>query len=61
MALNQTNPNFPAPYVNKTEEPDPMMKRVPFHHMDIGARSSGLPKDVNGIAALDHVSNRSTT
>ena len=60
MALNATNPNFPAPYVNKTEAEDAMMKRVPFNRMDYGATASGMPKDANGLAALDHVSNRST-
>jgi hypothetical protein len=61
MALNTTNPNFPSPYVNKTEAEDPMMKRVPMKNMDIGARSSGMPKDgPNGPGSIEHVSNRST-
>lgn len=62
MALNKTNPNFPAPYVNTVEADDPMMKRVPTDKMDIGARASGLPKTVSdGPMGIDHVSNRSTT
>jgi hypothetical protein len=55
MALNNTNPSFPAPYVNKTEAADPMMKRVPMDHMDIGARSSGLPKNEDRLPSIDHV------
>lgn len=35
---------FPGPYVDATRENDPIMKRVPFDTMDIGARSSGMPK-----------------
>ena len=40
--------SFPKAYTNKIDvnETDPMMKRVPPDQMGIGARSSGLPKDV---------------
>lgn len=41
-------PTFPRAYTNKIDvnETDPMMKRVPPDHTGIGARPSGLPKDV---------------
>lgn len=58
MPLNKTNPSFPSPYVNDTKADDPMMKRVPMHHTDIGARVSGMPKDVRNDNSIDHVENR---
>jgi hypothetical protein len=51
---------FPAPYVNDTgpsREKDPMMERVPIETMDIGARRSGLPKDVRNGNSIEHVGN----
>lgn len=37
--------SFPGPYINSVpEKEDPIMKGVPKATMDIGARSSGLPK-----------------
>ena len=50
---------FPKPYINDTgesRETDPMMKRVPVNVSDIGARMSGLPKDVKNSSSIEHVS-----
>lgn len=50
--------NFPKPYVNSVNQDDPMMERVPFDKMDIGARSSGLPKGdelASKSMGIDHV------
>jgi hypothetical protein len=60
MPLNKTNPNFPAPYVNDTKETDPMIIRVDVNKTEIGARPSGLPKDVKNSNNVEHVDNRST-
>lgn len=49
---------FPAPPVNDTGESranDPMMERVPQDTMDIGARRSGLPKNVSNGGTIEHV------
>lgn len=49
---------FPGPYVNKCTIDDPIMIRVDLDKMDIGARTSGMPK--GGIANdmnLEHVGN----
>jgi hypothetical protein len=47
---------FPGPYVNTCKIDDPIMIRVNLDKMDIGARSSGMPKGglSNGMS-LDHV------
>lgn len=46
---------FPKAYVN-TVKKDPIMETVPFDTLSIGARSSGLPKNVKGEKmGLDHV------
>ena len=55
MALNQTNPKFPAPNLNKCEADDPFMIRVKTTHSDIGARTSGMPKGIDNLAPLEHV------
>lgn len=48
--------NFPRPYLNQTRENDPIVIRVNQDTMDIGARPSGLPKDVKtDVMGLDHV------
>ncbi|MDE2106777.1 MAG: hypothetical protein KGL39_56705 [Patescibacteria group bacterium] len=50
---------FPGPYINDTgpqRENDPMMKRVQTGNMDIGARPSGMPRDVKSTSGtIDHV------
>ena len=46
----------PGPYQNSVREDDPLMRRVPQDTMDIGARPSGLPKDVKSAGmSIDHV------
>lgn len=49
---------FPGPYINDTgpsRESDPMMKRVKTSHNDIGARPSGMPKDIRNGNSIEHV------
>lgn len=50
---------FPKAYVNTAKKDDALMKYVnggDFAHMGIGARSSGMPKDMKkGDLGLDHV------
>lgn len=49
---------FPKAYINDTgtsRETDSMMKRVPVDTMDIGARTSGLPKDIRNTNTIEHV------
>lgn len=36
--------SFPSPYLNSTNENDPVMIRVPTDKMGIGANAAGLPK-----------------
>ncbi len=50
--------SFPRAYVNDVpaEGQARNMEYVPFDKLDIGARSSGLPKGtMNGIKSLEHV------
>lgn len=50
-----TTGRFPKAYVNDVKK-DPIMEYVPFDKLDIGARSSGLPKNVKPQGmGLDHV------
>jgi hypothetical protein len=60
MPLNKTNPSFPAPYVNDTKDTDPMIVKVDVNKTEIGARSSGMPKDAKNSNTLEHVDNRKT-
>lgn len=47
---------FPEPYLNTTKEDDSIMKRVDQDKSEIGARNSGLPKDVKSSnMGIDHV------
>lgn len=49
---------FPRPYVNSVPKEGGvgMMEYVPFDHLQIGARPSGMPKSgTNNIKSLDHV------
>lgn len=46
---------FPGPYVNKTAKDESIMEYVPMDSMDIGARSSGMPKEVKNSNSIDHV------
>jgi len=57
MSETRNNPPGPfAPYVSSVTENDPLMKRVPFKQMDIGANSASMP---NGMLdrppGIDHV------
>lgn len=58
MALNQTNPNFPSPYINETRADDPIMKRVKTAHAEIGSRPSGMPSDVKNSNTISHVGDK---
>lgn len=55
MNHKNSSGTFPAPYINDVKEDDSIMKRVDQDKNDIGARSSGMPKDVrsNGMT-IDH-------
>lgn len=58
MASNTKNspPGPFQPYVNSINENDPIMKRVPFNRMDIGANGAsmqGIPG--NGVPSIEHV------
>jgi hypothetical protein len=49
---------FPGPYVNDTKQDDAIMHYVRgggFDKTDIGARSSGLPKNIKNDVSIDHV------
>lgn len=49
---------FPGPYLDRIAEDgkDPMMKRIDVNTMEIGARPSGLPKDVKSEGMnIEHV------
>ncbi len=49
---------FPGPYINSVKEEDSMMIRVDQDLLGIGARSSGLPKDIkNSTQSISHVGN----
>ena len=51
---------FPGPYVNTCKIDDPIMKRIDLDKMDIGARNSGMPKDVKNSMNLEHVGSGAT-
>ena len=54
--MGDSKGRFPKPYVDDVRENDPIMKRVDQDKLDIGARSSGLPKGVrNDEAKISHV------
>lgn len=55
MALNETNPKFPGPYMKTCEADDPYMKRVNVTKAEIGSRPSGMPKGIDNLASLEHV------
>ena len=46
MANDLSAPGPFAPYVKSITENDPIMKRVPFPHMDIGANPTSMPGNV---------------
>lgn len=51
---------FPGPYINSTNADDPIMKRVPMNHLEIGARPSGMPKSMDDTAKIVHVGETAT-
>ena len=52
---------LPKPYVNEVRKDDSTMVYVPMEQMDIGARSSGLPRSASsGPKSLEHVGSGST-
>ena len=51
-----TSGRIPKPYINDVSKDDSIMVYVPMDKMDIGARSSGLPKSAStGPKSLEHV------
>ena len=51
-----TSGRIPKPYINDVSKDDSIMVYVPMDKMDIGARSSGLPKSAStGLKSLEHV------
>ena len=47
---------FPRPYVSDVKRDDSIMVYTKFEQNEIGARKSGLPKDVStGPKSLEHV------
>ena len=50
-----TSGRIPKPYINDVSKDDSIMVYVPMDKMDIGARSSGLPKSAStGPKSLEH-------
>lgn len=44
------------PYVNTINMDDPLMKRVPFNMMDIGANGASMQGvSMRGVPSIDHV------
>jgi len=53
---------FPRPYVNDVKRDDAMMVYTKFENTDIGARKSGMPKEVSqGPKSLEHVGQNAST
>lgn len=47
---------IPGPYIDTVEVNNTLIEYPPFREMDIGARKSGMPKDVSsGPRSLEHV------
>lgn len=57
MANDMSAPGPFAPYVKSVTENDPIMKRVPFGSMDIGANATSMPSDMmkSGPGGIEHV------
>jgi hypothetical protein len=65
MADTKNSPPGPfAPYVNAINMDDPLMKRVPFNMMDIGANSASMPSGMMGMGkspgSIEHVGMKPT-
>lgn len=54
--------NFPGPYLNSTEEDDPMMIRRPANHMEIASRPSTLraTHEKSSLMNLSHVGDQNS-
>jgi hypothetical protein len=54
--------NFPGPYINTTTEDDPMMKRRPPDHMEIGARAGTLKSTLerSTLMGIKHTGDQNT-
>jgi hypothetical protein len=47
---------FPGPYLNRVEKDESTMQYVPTDKLGIGARNSGLPKDIRSQGmGVEHV------
>jgi hypothetical protein len=52
--MGDSKGRFPAPYIQDVKANDPMMKRVDQEHLEIGARASGMPKNVKSEGLSIH-------
>lgn len=57
MAETRNSPPGPfQPYVTSCNMNDPLMKRVPFNSMDIGANAASMPSGMmSGVGSIEHV------
>jgi hypothetical protein len=56
--------NFPGPTTNDCVEDDPLMKRRPPDHMEIGARPATLKQSYDeraGMMGIKHVGDQNST
>lgn len=62
MANDMSAPGPFAPYVKSINADDPLMKRVPFTKMDIGANPASMPSGMmgNGPGSIEHVGSKPT-
>ena len=52
---------FPRPYVNDVKRDDALMVYTLFENNEIGARKSGLPKEIStGPKSIEHVGQNAT-
>jgi len=57
MAGDMSAPGPFSPYVKSVTEADPIMRRVPFPSMDIGANAASMPSGMmgGGPGSIEHV------
>lgn len=62
MANDMSAPGPFAPYVRGVNADDPIMKRVPFGKMDIGANATSMPSGMmsGGPGSIEHVGSKPT-
>lgn len=54
--MGDSTGKFPGPYISDVKANDPIMKRVDQDRLEIGARSSGMPKNIKSEGtSLRHV------